>query len=177
MIDHNVSCLDHTSDDNALIYNWGIHNDKLALNNNFTFFFKWIESVGTTVHKQGQKKLQDIMYSTDLHWVHNIATVLILIHTEVTNSMPPVYTTQDYEYRHKNKGTDLVLVPRKFGVYKWDHQSYKILCTVTVLIYIEYAQNAHAPSHTQKPHTFSCSFILFPSITVFIQLTNLGWDY
>ena len=39
-------------------------------------------------------------------------------HTEVTNTMPTVYSTLDYGYRHKNKGTDLVLVPRKSGVYK-----------------------------------------------------------
>ena len=39
-------------------------------------------------------------------------------HTEVTNAMSTVYTTLDYGYRHKNKGIDLILVPRKCGVYK-----------------------------------------------------------
>ena len=41
-------------------------------------------------------------------------------HIEVTNTMTSVYTILDYDYRHKNKGTGLVLVPRKCGVYKWD---------------------------------------------------------
>ena len=40
----------------------------------------------------------------------------ILTHTEVTYTMSPVYTTLVYEYRHENKGTDLVLVLRKCGV-------------------------------------------------------------
>ena len=31
--------------------------------------------------------------------------MLILTHTEDTNTMSTVYTTQDYEYRHENKGT------------------------------------------------------------------------
>ena len=44
--------------------------------------------------------------------------MLILTHTEVTNTMSTVYTTLDYEYRHKNKCTDLILVPRKSRVYK-----------------------------------------------------------
>ena len=44
--------------------------------------------------------------------------MLILRLTEVTNTMSTVYTTLDYEYKHGNKGTDLVLVPRKYGVYK-----------------------------------------------------------
>ena len=39
-------------------------------------------------------------------------------HTEVINTTSTVYTTLDYEYRHKNKGTDLVLVPRMRWVYK-----------------------------------------------------------
>ena len=39
-------------------------------------------------------------------------------HTEVTNAMSTVYTTLDFGYRHKNKGIDLILVPRKCGVYK-----------------------------------------------------------
>ena len=41
----------------------------------------------------------------------NVCTWKILsahTHTEVTNTMSPVYTTLDYKYRHKNKGTGLV---------------------------------------------------------------------
>ena len=33
-------------------------------------------------------------------------------HTEFTNAMPTVYTTLDYDYRHKNKGTDQVWYSR-----------------------------------------------------------------
>jgi hypothetical protein len=39
-------------------------------------------------------------------------------HSEVTNTISTVYTTLDYEYRHENKGTDLILVPRKYWEYK-----------------------------------------------------------
>ena len=38
-------------------------------------------------------------------------------HTEVTNAMSTVYIILDYGYRLKNKGTGLVLVPGKCGVY------------------------------------------------------------
>ena len=38
--------------------------------------------------------------------------MLMITHTEDTNTMSTVYTTLDYEYRHVNKGTDLVMVPR-----------------------------------------------------------------
>ena len=44
--------------------------------------------------------------------------MLILTYTEVTSIMFTVYTTLDYGYRHKNKGTGLVLVTRKYWVYK-----------------------------------------------------------
>ena len=44
--------------------------------------------------------------------------MLILTHTEVTNAMPTVYTTLDYDYRHKNKCTLIILVPGKCAVYK-----------------------------------------------------------
>ena len=56
--------------------------------------------------------------------------------TEVTNAMSTVYTTLDYEYRHKNKGTGLILVPRKCWVYKWDQKSYrnKVCTSCTGLI-------------------------------------------
>jgi hypothetical protein len=70
--------------------------------------------------------------------------MLILTHTEVTTTMSTVYTTLDYEYRHEKKGTGLILVPRKYGVYKWDQKIYKIY---TVPIHIEYTQNAHTYMH------------------------------
>ena len=73
--------------------------------------------------------------------------MLILTHTEVTNAMPTVYTTLDYGYRHKNKGTGMVLVPRKYGVYKRDQETYK-MCTVP--IDMKYTQNALP--HTLKSH-------------------------
>ena len=38
---------------------------------------------------------------------------------EVTNAMSTVYTTLDYEYKHKNKAIGQVLVSRKCGMYKW----------------------------------------------------------
>jgi hypothetical protein len=44
--------------------------------------------------------------------------MLILTHTEVTTTMSTVYTTLDYECRHEKKGTGLILVPRKCGVYE-----------------------------------------------------------
>ena len=55
-------------------------------------------------------------------------------HTQVTNAMSTVYPTLDYEYRLKNKGTNLDLVPKKGGVYKRDQESYK-MCTVPINIY------------------------------------------
>ena len=54
-------------------------------------------------------------------------------HTEVTNAMSTVYTTLDYEYRHKNKGTGLILVPRKCWVYKWDQKVTITRCVLAVL--------------------------------------------
>ena len=45
--------------------------------------------------------------------------------------MPTVYTTIDYEYRHQNKGTGLILILGKCGVYKCDQKSYK-MCTVPI---------------------------------------------
>ena len=72
--------------------------------------------------------------------------MLILTHTEVTNAMPTVYTTLDDGYRHKSKGTDLILVPRECGVYKWDQESYK-MCTVSINIEV---YTECSSSHTQK---------------------------
>ena len=43
---------------------------------------------------------------------------LVCTHTEVTNTMSTVYTTLDYEYRHKNKGIDQVWYFR--DVYMWN---------------------------------------------------------
>ena len=39
--------------------------------------------------------------------------------------MSTVYTTLDYEYKHKNKANSKVLVPTKCGVYKWDQKNTK----------------------------------------------------
>ena len=38
--------------------------------------------------------------------------MLIFTHTEVTNAMPTVYTTLDYEYRHLDKDIDQVWYSR-----------------------------------------------------------------
>ena len=48
-----------------------------------------------------------------------------------TMTMSTVYTTIDYEYRHQNKGTGLVLILGKCGVYKFDQKSYK-MCTASI---------------------------------------------
>ena len=66
--------------------------------------------------------------------------MLILTHIEVTNIISTVYTTPEHEYKHQNKVTGLVLMLRKYGVYKWDQESYK-MCTV--LIDMKYTQNAY----------------------------------
>ena len=44
--------------------------------------------------------------------------MLILTHTEVTNTMSTAYTTLDYGQRYKNKRTGQVLVPRECGETK-----------------------------------------------------------
>ena len=49
------------------------------------------------------KKLQD-MYSYRFKW--STHKMLILTHTEVTNTISNVYITLDYKYRHENKGID-----------------------------------------------------------------------
>ena len=55
--------------------------------------------------------------------------------------MSTVYTTIDYDYRHENEGTGLILVPRKYGVCKWDKKATSYMYgMVTVLIYVEYTQ-------------------------------------
>ena len=54
--------------------------------------------------KVSHVEMRPIMSSTALHYYR----VLILTHTEVTNTMSTVYTTLDYEYRHENRGTYLV---------------------------------------------------------------------
>ena len=71
------------------------------------------------------------MYSTN--WIYiEYAYKMLIHHThmyrfEVTNAMSTVYTTLDYEYKHKNKATGQVLVPTKCGEYKWDQKKkYKI---------------------------------------------------
>ena len=57
--------------------------------------------------------------------------MLILTNTEVTNTTSNVYTTIDYKYRHQNKGSGLVLILGKCGVYKLDQKSYK-MCTASI---------------------------------------------
>ena len=75
-----------------------------------------------------------------------INNFLVCTHTEVTNTMSTVYTTPDYEYRQKNKGTGLVLVLRKCGVYQ---ESYK-MCTVS--INMKYTQNVSSCTQTELSH-------------------------
>ena len=91
--------------------------------------------------------------------------MLILTHTEVTNTMSTVYTTLDYEYWHENKGSGPVFVPRKCGVYRWHQKSYK-MCTVLD------SHGVHtkcSSSHTQ----IDKSLILFP---LFIPLKIMNTD-
>ena len=76
--------------------------------------------------------------------------MLILTHTEVTNAISTVYTTLYYGYRHKNKGTGIVLVPKKCGMYKRDQESYSIQDVYSIPIDMKYTQNAHP--HTLKSH-------------------------
>ena len=78
----------------------------------------------------------------------NSPLIRILIH-KPSFLLTTVYTPLDYEYRHKNKGTGQVLVPRKYGVYKLDQKSYK-MCTV--LIDMKYTLNAHP--HTHRSHQY-----------------------
>ena len=78
--------------------------------------------------------------------------MLILTNTEVTNTMSTVYTTLDYEYRHQNKGTGLVLILGKCGVYKLDQKNYK-MCTASIdMKYTLKINNAHP--HTHRSHQY-----------------------
>ena len=72
----------------------------------------------------------------------------------------------DYEYRLKNKGTGLILVPRKCAVYKWDQESFKMY---TVSINIKYTQNAHP--HTPTSHQFPC--LLFTPLLIMVIDTTI----
>ena len=80
------------------------------------------------------RKLQECRVSVNIE----VYKMLILTHTEVPNAMPTVHTTLDYGYRHKSKGTSLILVPRKCEVYKLDQESYKMCrvskCTGLILV-------------------------------------------
>ena len=70
----------------------------------------WIWYLESVVCKSETKNAtRDVQYQLTL-------STHVLTHTEVTYTMSPVYTTLIYEYRHENKGTDLVLVLRKCGV-------------------------------------------------------------
>jgi hypothetical protein len=63
-------------------------------------------------------------------YAHTLTIIIIInvhAHTEtspllcyllITTTMSTVYTTLDYECRHENKGSGLILVPRKCGVYE-----------------------------------------------------------
>ena len=81
-----------------------------------------------------------------------IRNSLVRTQTEVTNTMSTVYTTLVCQYRHKNKGTGLVLVLRKCGVYKSDQESYK-MCTVT--INMKYTKCSSSHTHTEVTNTMS----------------------
>ena len=60
--------------------------------------------------------------------------MLILTHTEVTNTMSTVYTTLDYEYRHKNKGIGLVWCLESVGC---TNETKMCTATLKMLFYIE----------------------------------------
>ena len=66
--------------------------------------------------------------------------------------MSNVYTTIDYKYRHQNKGSGLVLILGKCGVYKLDQKSYK-MCTASIdMKYTLKINNAHP--HTHRSHQY-----------------------
>jgi hypothetical protein len=71
-------------------------------------WFWYLESVGCI--NEAKEATRYVQYR--LTW--STHTMLILIHTQ--NSPTPCHLLQDYECRDENKGTDLVLIPRKFGV-------------------------------------------------------------
>ena len=66
------------------------------------------------VQNEAKKATRYVQYQFTL----STHKMLILIYTEVTNTMSTVYTTLEYEYRHENKGIDLVFESKNCGVYK-----------------------------------------------------------
>ena len=58
--------------------------------------------------------------------------MLILTHTEVTNTMSTVYTTLDYEHRHKNKDADQL----------WNFRD--DVCRIEIMKIVQIAMNACA---------------------------------
>ena len=73
--------------------------------------------------------------------------------------MSTVYTTLDYEYRHKNKGTGIALVPKKCGVYKWDHKkATRFVHVHAVSIDMKYTQNAHPLTHRSNQYNVYCLY-------------------
>ena len=127
----------------TLLYIMNIHTRA-----NVLVRFWYLESVGYI--NQTEKAARCVLYR--LTW--STHKMLILTHTEVTNAMSTVYTTLDYEYRHKNKGTGLILVPRKCWVYKSDQESQK---TCTVPVNMKYTQNAHPHIHrSHQCHAMPC---------------------
>ena len=71
-------------------------------------------------------------------------------HTEVTNVMSTVYTTLDYEYRHKNKGTGIALVPKSVGCTNETKRATR--CVHAVSINMKYTQNAHPLTHRSNQY-------------------------
>ena len=76
--------------------------------------------------KWGVYELDQRSYMISTVWIYIQYTQNAHPHThrEVITTMFTVYITLDYECRHENKGTDLVLVPKKCGVYELDHDMY-----------------------------------------------------
>ena len=62
--------------------------------------FWYLESVVCRNETKNATRYVQYRFTLSTHKMH------ILTHTEVTNTMSPVYTTLVYEYRHENKGSD-----------------------------------------------------------------------
>ena len=94
-------------------------------------------------------EMRPIMSSTALHY-----RVLILTHTEVTNTMSTVYTTLDYEYRHENRGTYLVWylesVPCRNETKETIMSSTNLHCyRVLILTHRSHQYHAHCLHHSR----------------------------
>ena len=111
------------------------------------------------------------VFSLVTYWQKNSPLIRILIH-KPSFLLTTVYTTLDYEYRHKNKGTGQVLVPRKYGVYKLDQKSYK-MCTV--LIDMKYTLNAHPHTHRSHQYHVHCLHHYRLRIIIDIKIKVVVW--